>query len=873
MQIPAVIDGMSVVAVQSVGQRVRKLILPDSVRELSEGLFHEAWQLEELHLGAGIDMQVRWLMRSLENLSKISVSADNPWMTVVNGVLYDKDVSYLVCYPAKMTDKHIIPDTVTNIDNLLNLGGINFQLGENTSVTKYVMEDGILYSADKTGIYYVSPETTGTFNMPESVTDINYAGFMGCGFSVVNMVYGVTDLAYGVFAGATNLQQITLPESLQSIDYWAFGNCSNLESIRIPTSIRYIAPTAFQGCAALARVDITDLERWCKIEFWNDTANPLLYAHDLYLNGVKLTELDLSGMGLSHIGDYTFAGCSATSVKLPAELKEIGWGAFYRSGLTAVELPANLSYIGSHAFGESALQKVTFPEANIMMDGQIFANCKDLTEVDFGDTMEVISYGLFSGCGLKSVTIPAQMTYVGNEVFANCEDLTQVIFEGENVELGWAAFRNCPIENLDLSKVTYISEETFSGGQFAHIEIPEAITSLAYNSFAYNDKLQSLVLPENLMSVEMAFQGSENIEHVLYAGSEEQWNAIKWWGEPFAEGTTIHFNATGDELTVEQTETHCIYTCSQCGFSVSVPKNGQTGGEGGGEGGEGGEGEHTHSFTNYISNNDATCTADGTETAKCDGCDETHTRTDVGSKLEHSFTQYVSDGNATCDADGTETAKCDSCDATHTRTAEGSATGHNYVNGICSNCGKATLTITQQPVSVTVAEGETVTFTVVAIGEGLSYQWFYKNAGADRFSGSSQKTATYSTAMRAGYDGRQYYCRITDAEGNQIQSEIVTLTLDVHEHSFTNYISNNDATCTADGTETAKCDSCDATDTRTVEGSKLGHSFTQYVSDNNATCEEDGTKTAKCDRCDATDTKFDTGSAIGHNYVNGKCES
>ena len=73
-------------------------------------------------------------------------------------------------------------------------------------------------------------------------------------------------------------------------------------------------------------------------------------------------------------------------------------------------------------------------------------------------------------------------------------------------------------------------------------------------------------------------------------------------------------------------------------------------------------------------------------------------------------------------------------------------------------------------------------------------------------------------------------------------------------HNFTKYVSDNNATCTEDGTKTAKCDRCDVTDTIADEGSKLGHSFTEYVSDNNATCTEDGTKTAKCDRCDVTDT-------------------
>ncbi len=88
-------------------------------------------------------------------------------------------------------------------------------------------------------------------------------------------------------------------------------------------------------------------------------------------------------------------------------------------------------------------------------------------------------------------------------------------------------------------------------------------------------------------------------------------------------------------------------------------------------------------------------------------------------------------------------------------------------------------------------------------------------------------------------------------------------------HSFTNYVSDGNATCTADGTKTAKCDrGCGATDTIPDAGSALGHSFTNYVSDGNATCTADGTKTAKCDHgCGATDTATDVGSALGHDYT------
>ena len=40
-----------------------------------------------------------------------------------------------------------------------------------------------------------------------------------------------------------------------------------------------------------------------------------------------------------------------------------------------------------------------------------------------------------------------------------------------------------------------------------------------------------------------------------------------------------------------------------------------------------------HSFTNYVYNNDATYSQDGTKTAKCNNCDATDTITDIGTKL------------------------------------------------------------------------------------------------------------------------------------------------------------------------------------------------------------------------------------------------
>ncbi len=95
--------------------------------------------------------------------------------------------------------------------------------------------------------------------------------------------------------------------------------------------------------------------------------------------------------------------------------------------------------------------------------------------------------------------------------------------------------------------------------------------------------------------------------------------------------------------------------------------------------------------------------------------------------------------------------------------------------------------IESQPVSVSnVVAGDTVTFSVVADGEGLSYQWQYRNAGATTWTNSGIRAAkTANMTFAAGIDktlnGRQYQCIITDVNGKSVTTNVATLTMKSNE--------------------------------------------------------------------------------------------
>lgn len=217
----------------------------------------------------------------------------------------------------------------------------------------------------------------------------------------------------------------------------------------------------------------------------------------------------------------------------------------------------------------------------------------------------------------------------------------------------------------------------------------------------------------------------------------------------------------------------------------------------------------SHKYTNYISDDNATCIQDGTKTAECDyGCGTTDTITDEGSKLEHKYTHYVSNGDATCQQDGTKTAECDyGCGATDTVTDEGSKLEHRYTNYVSNN-------------------------DATCQHDGT------KTAACDYGCGETKTVDDVDSPKKS--------------------------------HSFTNYISDNNATCTERGTMTAECDyGCGEKNVILDENSVLAdHKYSKYVSDDNATCQHDGTKTAECDYgCGTTKTVTDEGSQLEHTPV------
>lgn len=98
--------------------------------------------------------------------------------------------------------------------------------------------------------------------------------------------------------------------------------------------------------------------------------------------------------------------------------------------------------------------------------------------------------------------------------------------------------------------------------------------------------------------------------------------------------------------------------------------------------------------------------------------------------------------------------------------------------------------------------------------------------------------------------------------GEELSRETIAVDALGHKPEF---VAGVDATCTDAGkTAGQKCSVCATVLVEQTEIAALGHSFTTYTSNDDATCTANGTETAKCDRCDVTDTRIDADSMKAH---------
>ena len=274
--------------------------IPDEVKEFPEdvncGVFNYNQNLKSITINASVNLFTDYFVPLSQfdyasKLEAIYVDSKNPYLTSDNGILYSKDKTILVSYPANYSQtKYVMPDNVCEMSFNAFYGAKNLkeiQLSEKLGVSTYSVQyflgceklesinvpesnndfytvDGVLFRKrdfdaldNPSLISYPQNKKDSKYEVPKTVKSIERSAFEGnTNLSTVIIPDNVEEINYSAFMDCTSLSKVVLPSNLKEIAYYTFSNCSSLTDIDIPASITTVGACAFLNCSSLKNVTI-----------------------------------------------------------------------------------------------------------------------------------------------------------------------------------------------------------------------------------------------------------------------------------------------------------------------------------------------------------------------------------------------------------------------------------------------------------------------------------------------------------------------------------------------------------------------------------------------------------------------------------------
>ena len=480
--------------------KLTSIDIPNKVTKLNDNTFAYCTSLKNVSIGSGCTSISATAFVNTSSIDRITVSEDNKNFTVVDGVLYNKDMTTLVLYPKNCSGEFAVPDTVTTI--------ADYAFYESPNITKITIGKNV--------------KTIG-----------NYA-----------------------FYNCPALFKVDFGNAVKTIGSYSFAVNDSIESIEFPDSLESIGDNAF-----IAYPDGSYVENKLKSVKFGKGLKTI--GNNAFYRNQKLTNIEFTGENLTSIGSYAFYNCIAlTELNLKGNGETvIDFRAFYcNDALKKISL-AGIKTIDNSAFEDCGdLNSVNFGEGLLSIGSCAFQNCRDLNSVNFGEGLLSIGSYAFENCpNIETVCLPESLTTIGSEAFKDCSKLTSIDIPNKVTKLNDNTFANCTsLKNVSIgSGCTSISSTAFVGsnaiekiivaggnanyssvdgallnkektsiilypksksGEFV---IPDTVTSISDHAFDNVPNLTKITIGANVKTIgARAFQNCNSLETVIFKDSD-----------------------------------------------------------------------------------------------------------------------------------------------------------------------------------------------------------------------------------------------------------------------------------------------------------------------------------------------------------------
>ncbi len=218
-------------------------------------------------------------------------------------------------------------------------------------------------------------------------------------------------------------------KTVTSLFHYLFKDKTEIESITIPSSISTINAGFIDGCTSLKTfiVDANNSNFTVKNNALFGKEENAFTVLVQYPYGLTNSEYTIPE-GTKRIEENAFDKAELSKIIVPSSLVTIGNYAFYRcKKLTAIQFAAKgkLKTIASGAFSDcSALIEMNIPKTVSFLASDVFYGCTSLKKVSLSPEMDDIYPETFRDCtSLSEVDIPAGIMHIQYGAFLNCSSL------------------------------------------------------------------------------------------------------------------------------------------------------------------------------------------------------------------------------------------------------------------------------------------------------------------------------------------------------------------------------------------------------------------------------------------------------------------
>ncbi len=554
------------------------------------------------------------------------------------------------------------------------------------------------------------------------------------------------------------LTSITIPNGVIEIGEEAFSQCQSLSEITIPNSLTNIGTAAFCSCTELSEVfyDGTPSDR-SAIQIGGDN-NALLGANWHYRGQCG------NNLYWSYDNNSGVLSITGSGPMYDYNEDDQPWASL-RGCIAGISLGDGMTSIGNYAFSWcQEVYNVIVPDGVTRIGEYAFSRCEELRSINFPGSMTNIGKGAFEYCShlgmVDPIILPNGITCIEDSVFAKCYSLQSIIIPDGVTSIGNSSFMDCT--------------------GLESVSIPDSVTHINGWAFYYCTGLTSVAIPSGVTEVQ-GFYSCSGLTSVTFSD-----HAVLV-SFPWCSGLT--------SITIPDSVTTCeLIGCSGLKYlSIPCHLNAHYGFDGC-------TALETIRFTkgsgighNYVYDN-------------LTWIDNSYTRTPWYQSRENDITVIIEEGVesiGTCafkDCTGLKILSIpksladihgyafDGCDNLSDVYYAGTPEQRLLINidlfnaplNIPWHSSAQYISIISQPQDVTVIEGQTASFTVVAVG-AKSYRWQWSKDGGATWINSSSATTGYNTgtlqvAGAMGHNGYQYRCKVSNAS-NEVTSKAATLTV------------------------------------------------------------------------------------------------